>query len=222
MSTITALNSTSSTAGASQATQDLTGFGKDFDSFLVLLTSQLKYQDPLSPMDATQFTTQLVQFTSVEQQIKQNKNLESIMGAQEVLQVASASNYIGKLVDAGGKSTLLNGGAASISYRLDAPAQEVSVAVKNSSGEIVRTLTGKTGSGLQTVNWDGRSDNGTRLADGTYDFVVTAKDARGQVMSVKTGYSGTIDGFELANGQIILKAGNTRIPMRDITGVRSS
>lgn len=219
MSTITALNS--ATSSSSQASKDLTGFGKDFDSFLVLLTSQLKYQDPLSPMDATQFTTQLVQFTSVEQQIKQNKNLESIMGSQEALQVASASNYIGKAVDAGGKSILLNGGQSTISYKLDAPAKEVAVAVKNSSGEIVRTLVGKTDSGLQTVAWDGKSDNGTRLADGAYDFVVTAKDARGQTMSVKTGYSGTIDGFELANGQIILKAGTARIPMRDITGVRS-
>ncbi|MBL8700910.1 MAG: flagellar hook assembly protein FlgD [Alphaproteobacteria bacterium] len=222
MATITALNSAaSSTGSSSQASKDLTGFGKDFDSFLVLLTSQLKYQDPLSPMDATQFTTQLVQFTSVEQQIKQNKNLESIMGAQEALQVASASNYIGKVVDAGGKSILLNGGEATISYRLDAPAKEVAIAVKNSSGEIVRTLPGKTEGGLQTVAWDGKSDNGTRLADGTYDFVVTAKDARGQTLSVKTGYSGTIDGFELANGQIILKAGTAKIPIRDITGVRT-
>jgi len=221
MNTINALSG-SAASSSSQATKDLTGFGKDFDSFLVLLTSQLKYQDPLSPMDATQFTTQLVQFTSVEQQIKQNKNLESIMEAQQALQVASAANYIGKAVDAGGKSVLLNGGEATISYKLDVPAKDVAVAIKNSDGQVVRTLKGIASGGLQTVAWDGRSDSGTRLADGPYDFVVTAKDARGQVMAVKTGYSGTVDGFEITtNGQIVLKAGSAKIPMRDITGVRA-
>lgn len=207
-------------AGTSQASRDTAKFGKDFDSFLTLLTNQLKYQDPLSPMDSTQFTSQLVQFTSVEQQIKQNKNLEAIMAMQGTMQIATAANYIGKSVDAGGKSVVLNGGQASISYRLDSAAKEVTVAIKNSAGEVVRTLTGSPNSGLQTVSWDGRSSGGTRLADGTYDYVVTAKDTRNQTMAVKTGYTGTITGFDVADGGgIILRAGAVRIPIADVTSV---
>jgi flagellar basal-body rod modification protein FlgD len=209
--------------GSSQAAKDSVTFGKDFDSFLTLLTSQLKYQDPLSPMDSTQFTTQLVQFTSVEQQIKQNKNLESIMAMQQTIQLSSASNYIGKTVEAGGKSVVLNGGAASISYKLESAAKEVSVAIKNSSGEVVRTLTGSPNSGSQTVSWDGRSASGTRLADGTYSYVVTAKNGTGQTMPVKTGYTGTITGFDVADGgAIILRAGAARIPIGDVTSVSTA
>ena len=218
MATINSLTSAAASAKstASQATKDVTGFAKDFDSFLVLLTSQLKNQDPLSPMDATQFTTQLVQFTGVEQQIKQNKNLESLIGMQENLQLASASNYIGRTVDAGGKSVLLNGGQASISYQLDAPGKEVSVAIKNAAGETVRNLTGVATAGLQTISWGGRSDGGTRLADGKYEFVVNAKDLRGQAMNVKTGYSGVVDGFDLTGNGIVLRAGTVRIPISDV------
>lgn len=227
MATVTSPPSSTATAAAtrassSQAANDAAKFGKDFDSFLTLLTSQLKYQDPLSPMDSTQFTTQLVQFTGVEQQIKQNKNLESIMAMQQSMELASASNYIGKTIDAGGKSIVLNGGEASISYELDAGAKEVSIAIKNSSGEVVRTIEGTTKSGMQTVSWDGRSDANTRLADGTYSFVVNAKDIRSQAMAVKTGYTGKIDGFDVGDGgAIILRAGSARIPLGDVTSVKN-
>ena len=226
MATVNSVPSTNAAAAArassSQATNDAAKFGKDFDSFLTLLTSQLKYQDPLSPMDSTQFTTQLVQFTGVEQQIKQNKNLESIMAMQQSMQLASAANYIGKTIDAGGKSVVLNGGQAAISYSLGTGAKDVSIAVKNADGEVVRTLTGTTKSGLQTVDWDGKTDGGTRLADGTYSFVVNAKDIRDQAMPVATGYTGTIDGFDVGDGgSIILRAGSVRIPLGDVTSVKN-
>ena len=99
-------------ATGANSMQSAASLSSNFDTFLTILTAQIQNQDPLEPMDSTQFTTQLVQFNGVEQQIKQNKNLESIMGSQEALQVASASNYIGKVVDAGGKSILLNGGGS--------------------------------------------------------------------------------------------------------------
>lgn len=226
MATIGSITGSGAAAAAShtsQASKDAVGFAKDFDSFLVLLTSQLKYQDPLSPMDATQFTTQLVQFTGVEQQIKQNKNLEAMLGMQQAMQLAAASNYIGKTVDAGGRSVLLNGGQATISYRLESAAKDVTVAIKNADGETVRTIKGGAASGAQSVAWDGKSDAGTRLADGSYGFVVTAKDARGQPLTVKTGYSGTVDGFDIGDkGAIVLRAGSSRIPLADVTGVRGS
>ena len=207
---------------APTADNDITGFAKNFDSFLKLLTQQLKYQDPLSPMDSTQFTTQLVQFTSVEQQIKQNKSLESMVSLQKSLESANAVNYIGKEIETGGHSVLLQGGEATVSYRLDAPAKDVMVQIKNSAGVVVRTLAGGTGAGTNTVAWDGRTDAGQRLADGTYSFAVAAKDSRGNLVPVTTGFTGIVDAVDIAGDSIMLRVGAARIPLADVTAVRGA
>ena len=207
-------------AGASQAAKDKAKFGEDFNSFLTLLTTQLKYQDPTSPMDSTQFTQQLVQFTSVEQQVKQNVNLEAMLAAQQTMQVASAANYIGKTVEAGGTSIVLRDGQAPIEYSLDRLAREVSIVIKDSAGTEVRKLVGNTGSGSQRITWDGRTNGGTRVPDGTYSFTVTANDTNGQKMTPQTGVTAKIDAFEVAGSSIILRAADRRIPITDVNVVR--
>ncbi|MEY4680214.1 MAG: flagellar hook assembly protein FlgD [Alphaproteobacteria bacterium] len=207
-------------AGASQAAKDKAKFGEDFNSFLTLLTTQLKYQDPTSPMDSTQFTQQLVQFTSVEQQVKQNVNLEAMLAAQQTMQVASAANYIGKTVEAGGTSVVLRDGQAPIEYSLDRLAREVSIVIKDSAGTEVRKLVGNTGSGSQRITWDGRTNGGTRVPDGTYSFTVTANDTNGQKMTPQTGVTAKIDAFEVAGSTIILRAADRRIPITDVNVVR--
>jgi flagellar basal-body rod modification protein FlgD len=162
-----------------------------------------------------------VQFTSVEQQIKQNQNLQALLDAQQSVSLASAANYIGKTVEAGGKNVILNGGQGTMSYRLDLPAKDVSIAIKNSSGEVVRTLTGPTQTGLQTVTWDGKAESGVRLPDGTYSYVINARDSNNQAINVRTGYSGVIDAFEVIDGAIVLRSGAARVPIADVKAVRS-
>jgi flagellar basal-body rod modification protein FlgD len=217
----TIASATAATGAATQSARDQTKFGQDFDSFLKLLTSQLKFQDPLSPMDTHQFTAQLVQFTSVEQQIRQNRNLESLLAMQQTIQLASASNYIGKTVEANGRSVVLSNGAASFSYTLPSDAKTVSIAIRNEDGTVVRTLRGNTGAGAQTIAWDGRGDTGNRLADGTYTYAVTATNANGQPILAQTGLTGRVDGFDITAGtDIILRAGTLRIPIGDVATVR--
>ena len=221
MATVAASTAYAPASATAQSSRDQTKFGQDFDSFLKLLTSQLKNQDPMSPMDTTQFTAQLVQFTSVEQQIKQNKNLESMLAMQQTIQFASAANYIGKTIEANGRSVVLSDGAASFSYTLPSDAKTVSIAIKDESGTVVRTLRGNTGAGDQTISWDGRGDTGNRLPDGTYGYTVTATNANGQPIQAQTGLTGIVDGFDVAaNNAIILRAGTLRIPIADVATVR--
>jgi flagellar basal-body rod modification protein FlgD len=217
---VASVPSSAASALSPTANNDITGFSKNFDSFLLLLTQQLKNQDPLSPMDATQFTTQLVQFSSVEQQIKQNKSIESLVAMQKNLQTTNAVNYIGKTIEAGGRSVLLEGGSASVSYALAASAKDVAIQIKNSAGEVVRTLAGATGTGAHTVTWDGRSDGGQKLPDGTYEFSVSAKDARGNGIAVTTGFQGVVDSIDVLDGDIVLRSGAVRIPLSDVNSVR--
>jgi len=143
-----------------------------------------------------------------------------MLAAQQTMQVASAANYIGKTVEAGGTSIVLRDGQAPIEYSLDRLAREVSIVIKDSEGTEVRKLVGKTGSGSQQVTWDGRNNGGNRVPDGTYSFSVTANDTNGQKMAPKTGVTAKIDAFEVAGSTIILRAADRRIPITDVNVVR--
>src|SRR5215213_9555272 len=99
-------------AGATNATRSESQLAANFDTFLLLLTAQLKNQDPLEPMDSNQFTQQLVQFSQVEQQIHSNKNLESLISLTKASGAADAVSYLGKtLTVTDGNAALMNGQA---------------------------------------------------------------------------------------------------------------
>src|SRR3546814_14925611 len=92
-------SSTDASASSSAASSAATSLAGDFNTFLTLLTTQLKNQDPTSPMDSNEFTQQLVQFSQVEQQIDMNKNLETMISLMQSQQNSSNLNYVGKVVD---------------------------------------------------------------------------------------------------------------------------
>lgn len=206
----------------SQSGQSLVSFSKDFDSFLLLLTQQLKNQDPLKPMDATEFTTQLVQFTSVEQQIRQNQNLESMITLQHSTLVSSMVSYLGKTVDTVGSTTLLTDGAAAISYTLPAQAKTVMLEITNGAGEVLRSAEVEKTKGDHIFNWDGKSNAGTLLPDGAYNVKFTAVDGVGNPIAVGTSSSGKVTNVEIENGLIILTVGSVKIPLSEVKSVRDT
>ena len=106
------------TSAGSKATTDQNKLTGDLNRFLTLLVTQLQNQDPLEPLDANQFTSQLVQFASVEQQINQNANLEKLLTAQSENTMAAAVGYLGATVEVGGNALPLQGGGADASYTL--------------------------------------------------------------------------------------------------------
>ena len=117
-------------------------FSEDFDNFLTLLTTQLTHQDPLSPLDTHQFTNQLVQFASVEQQIHQSSTLEKLVAMFEGQQASSVSDglgYLGKEVAREGTNQFLlnDGDSPRLQYLLPAGAQNARLEVRNTSGNIV-------------------------------------------------------------------------------------
>ncbi len=115
----------------------LLDIGETFDQFLTLLTTQLRYQDPLSPMDSTQFTSQLVQFAMVEQSIRTNDQLETLIGMQRNNASATALGYIGHIVEVPGDVVTLEGGHAEIAYVLDENAGSTAITITDSAGQLV-------------------------------------------------------------------------------------
>ncbi len=195
----------------------------DLNKFLTLLVTQLQNQDPLDPMDATEFTSQLVQFASVEQQIYQNTNLEKMLNLQETSQIASMVDFIGNKVEFIGQKLPLEDGASEFSYVIPAGAKDVTVNIANSSGINVFFAPGETTQGKHTIAWDGVDKNSQQLGDGYYTVLVSAKDASGNLLNVEHLVTGNVSGAGVDDGVGKLFIGNgLTIEQKDILSVRKA
>ncbi len=197
----------------------------NYDTFLKILTAQLQNQDPTAPMDASEFTQQLVQYASVEQQISTNDKLDSVLTALNSNGVTPLLSYVGRYAEAeaDGKLTVQNG-TSMLAYNLPAQASSVQISVQDSSGSVVAKISGTTSSGMNRVAWDGTLDSGQTAADGTYKFVLTAKNASGETMAVDdVRVIGLVTGIETdGDGKVTLKFGDLAVEDTAIKSVFAS
>ena len=192
----------------------------DLESFLKLLITQLKNQDPLEPLNATEFTAQLAQFATVEQGIKTNKNLESLINMTKSGQVAAAVSYLGKTIEAEGNKAPLANGKAEFSYTLDEPAALVSVTVFDANDRAVFSTTGKITIGTHEFIWNGIDAQGNTRPDGVYPLGVGALDKQGNQIGVTTRFKGLVDGADTSGDIIKLSVGGVAVPMDKILSVK--
>ena len=141
-----------------------TEIASNFTTFLKLLTTQLQNQDPLSPMDTNQFTQQLVEFASVEQQMKSNDSLSTLVSLEQAAQSTSALNLVGATVVVDGSTTQLTNGSATWSLNVSKPAT-ATVTIKDATGQTAYTGTFAVNAGAQNFVWDGHGNNGTHVAE---------------------------------------------------------
>ncbi len=208
-------------AGSGSSTSFATSsLAENFDTFLTLLTVQLQNQDPLDPLDTNEFTSQLVQFTAVEQAIATNNNLESLIGLTELSHAATRISYLGKEVEAPGSTSYLTDGKAEWSYVLDDEATDVTITVTDSQGTTVHTATGETSAGEHSFTWDGLDDLGVPQPDGEYTITVGAKDSDGASIGVTTSLIGKVTGLDNVNGILVFVIGTLTVPVSNITAVR--
>ena len=190
----------------------------NFDTFLQLLTTQLKNQNPLDPLDTNQFTQQLVQFAGVEQQINMNQQLTTLIALQKATQTSTAMSFLGSTATVDGTTTKLTNDAASWSFSVDKPST-ATVNIKNSSGALAYSGTYPLSAGTQNFNWDGRGNNGVKWPDGDYTLAVTAKDASGNTVAVSTEVRGTVDSIDLTQNPPVLKIGGQSFSLDKIKQV---
>ncbi|MHB1206115.1 MAG: flagellar hook assembly protein FlgD [Rhodospirillaceae bacterium] len=212
-------SSTAADAAASKVDTSKTKLSSDLNSFLTLLTSQLKNQDPLSPMDSTQFTNQLVQFSQVEQQINMNSNLTSLIGLTQQSIASNVVNYIGKTIEGPSSQAPLINGALKASYNLTENAASANMAVKDDKGNVVFSQTVDATQGVHEFDWDGKDGNGIQLKDGTYTLQVNALKTDGSTLDTSTTVFGKVTGITSVNGTTTLLLGNIGIPMTSVLAV---
>lgn len=206
----TALDQQSKTQAAS------TGLAQDFAQFLTLLTVQLQNQDPLNPMDSTEFTNQLVAFTGVEQQINTNQKLDSLVALQLGSAYSSSLDYVGKNVSYISSEFNYDGNPSEITYALDSAAAETTVRIYDESGAIVYEAPGSTNTGQQKFVWDGTLTNGGKASNGTYEVKIDALDADGNAVDSTTVVKGTVRGVETQNGSIYLLIGDRAVSVANV------
>lgn len=192
-----------------------------FDNFLQLLTKQLEKQDPLSPMDATQFTSQLVQFSTVEQAINTNSKLDRLIEVISSSAQTSALQYIDSTVELDTRVGYLGDrGEASFAYSLPSAAAGVRIKVLDADGNTVRETVGNRAAGANGFAWDGNGSDGAREPAGIYRIEVTALDAAGEPLAVEAATSGLVGGVATVDGRLMLTVGGTTVPVEAVTSVR--
>lgn len=190
------------------------------EAFLTMLVAQLRHQDPLNPMEGTDFTSQLAQFSSLEQQFATNDALEAIRNALEAKDEESLIDYIGKNVE-GSTNTLVlqNGSVSGGSYSIEGDA-EVVVAIYDSDGIQVRNLyAGQKEPGTYPVNWDGKDNSGSDILNGTYLYEVIAVNEQGGVVSTTTSIEGLVSGVIAKDGKQYLQLDDLLLDPSTVTRV---
>ena len=211
-----------SAVAASASDTATKSLNENFDNFLTMLTTQLQYQDPLSPTDTTEFTNQLVQFSQLEQQIKQSKQTEDLIALQQASETMTALGYLGKEIEISTGIALLKDGTTKFDYVMPPGAAEAKITIFNEAGEIVASLPAETDAGRHTKSWDGKNGAGLQLTDGIYSVLVTATDAEKDLLGeIPIFFRGLADGVTRQDGTTHLSIGPIEVPLDRVTSAHT-
>ena len=203
--TVVSAPGTTSTNKTSTASTATTGIADNFQTFLTLLTTQLQNQNPLDPLDTNQFTQQLVQFAGVEQQLKSNDQLKSLIDIEKSAQSTQALIYVGNNVAVDGSTVQFNGSAT---WNLSAPQDaNATITITNSTGQTVYSGNYALTKGNVSFKWDGIGNDGTQWPTGTYKLTATAKDSAGKDIAIPTEIQGVVDSVDLPTPPPLLSIG---------------
>jgi flagellar basal-body rod modification protein FlgD len=224
-------NTAAAAAAATAATATATGsstitMGKD--DFLKMMIAELQNQDPLNPMDGTQYASQLAQFSSLEQLSNLNTTMTQSVSANanltQSITNSLAANLIGKDVRVNDSNITVNGQSSmTLGYNLASNAKTVDVKILDSNGAVVKTISGaSSNSGDNKLSWDMTDDNGNKLANGSYSFEVDAVDESGAAMTPTLFRLGTITGVKFTSSGTNVVVDGADYPISDITEVDNS
>lgn len=206
-------------ANQARSDRDQQMLADDFDTFLQLLTTQLKNQDPTDPLDTNEFTQQLVQFSGIEQQIQTNSYMESLIKSTEAQAVNAVVGYLNSIVEASGTTTSMVDGKAH--WTLDSPlaAENSTVTILDENGKEVFSGRYAVPAGESVYTWDGRTNDGQTLNSGTYTLRIAGNTANDDAVTIQTGIVGRVSSIDFSGDQPVLKIGDIEVQMNAIKSV---
>jgi flagellar basal-body rod modification protein FlgD len=204
-----------SSAASASGVVDNTMIASNFTTFLQLLTTQLKNQNPLDPLDTNQFTQQLVQFAQVEQQMKSNDQLSTLVSLDKAAQSTTALAYVGATVVVDGSTAQLANNRASWSLNVTKPST-ATVTIKDATGQTAYTGTFAVNPGNQAFTWDGHGNDGKLWPDGAYTLTATGVDANKQTVAISTEVQAVVDSADLTQTPPLLSINGQNYTMDKI------
>lgn len=194
----------------------------DFNMFLKLLTTQMQNQDPLDPMDTSEYTQQLVQYSQVEQTIQQTSTLKDILARLSTQDMAQASGFIGREVQLDTPFAGLSTAPAQWAYEAAHPVASIVATITDASGAVVdtRPISGTAATGR--FSWDGKLANGKQAPEGAYSLSLAAVDRSGEKVPVMVTSVGTVKDVVLRDGALLLGVGGIQLPASSLIKVASA
>ena len=209
--------------GAEAGNTSLSQLGEDYTRFLTLLTAQIENQDPLKPMDSTQFVSQLAQLSQVEQAVKSNSNLETLSAQLSGLSAVAGAGMIGRDVTVSSDKVVLDNGVSDGYFMVPEGAEQVSAEIRDPLDRVVRKLEAlpTTAGELVPLGWDGTDDLGEEVLDGTYSVKLTAVDADGEQIPAYTYRKSSVKEVLFAEGQLYYGLpGDENVPADSVLSIR--
>ncbi|MEO0336230.1 MAG: flagellar hook capping FlgD N-terminal domain-containing protein [Pseudomonadota bacterium] len=194
----------------------------DKDAFLKLLLTQLKNQDPTSPLESHEMAAQLAQFTSLEKLTNIDSGIKGLAQAQKPEANFDALNLIGKAIQVDGSKILRNEETDihDIKFNLSAEPVSTEVKIKNAAGQLVRKLEyNALKEGENTVSWNGLLEDGTKAPKGDYRVEISAKSSNGKNLMAEMRQSGVISGVKFSAAGPVLLLGNKEVAMSDVKSI---
>ncbi|MBR1224189.1 MULTISPECIES: flagellar hook assembly protein FlgD [unclassified Bradyrhizobium] len=195
----------SSSSSSSTSSTATTGIADNFQTFLTLLTTQLQNQNPLDPLDTNQFTQQLVQFAGVEQQLKSNEQLKSLLEIEKSAQATQALVYVGNTVAVDGSKAAFDK-SATWNFQSDKDTS-ATITITNSAGQTAYSGNYALKQGGSSFVWDGKGNDGVQWPAGTYTLTATGKDSSGNNVAISTEVQGVVDSVDLSASPPLLSIG---------------
>lgn len=215
---MTPVSPTTASSSPAQIVDPLASLSSNFSNFLNLLMTQLKNQNPSSPMDANSFTTELVQFSSVEQQINTNTSLTQLIQLTQAADVTQSSALLGKQVTVQSSEIPLQNGSGTMKFTASTP-EPVSISVQGASGNTLRQVSVSATQGANTWNWNGKDSNGQTVPDGAYAVSVTGGLAGAPATALPFTVVGTATGVTALNNTVNLQLGALSVPFASVASV---
>ncbi len=207
---------TIASAAPSTKTAALSSLTSNYNDFLKLLITQLQHQDPTSPMDTNQFTSQLVQYSSVEQQINTNASLTQLIQLTQGGEILQSSSLVGKPVTVASDHITLQGGKGAVHFDTGT-SQPVSIGVYTDAGVKLRDAALTSQPGHNTWAWDGKDSQGNVVPDGAYRTVATTQ-LGGATQDLPFTISGTATGVQKSGNALKVELGALKV---DLSAVQS-